>query len=130
MGVFAANTIYDHMRNQHGTIHGDDPVDNQANVREEVLRQACIFENEAFQEWQRRNELIMAAGMYGATVRRDAAAARRQEGTTRVIVDEPTQWLQLYHEFMCQRHLEGRVAPPREMARAQEERPGCGCTIM
>jgi hypothetical protein len=154
MGVFAANTIYDHMRNQHGTIHDDDPVDNHANVRdvwlhglgpEEVLREERGFEDEAFQERQRRNELIMAAARHDATVRRDAAARqdaaaarrieiarraevarRQQEVATRQMEDATRQRVRYYQETMRQRRLEEE----RERARAQEERPGWGCTIM
>lgn len=147
MGIFTASTIYEHMRNEHGTIHDDDPVDNRANVRD-VWGEWGI-EHDPFEERQRRNELIAAAVRHDAAVRRDAAArqdaaaarrieiarraevARRQEVAARLVADETRQRVQNYHEAM--RHettRQRRLEEERTRARAQEERPGWGCTIM
>ncbi|OJA17608.1 hypothetical protein AZE42_01207 [Rhizopogon vesiculosus] len=159
MGIFAADTIYNHMRIDHGTIYDDDPVDNHANAEEErwMFRLA---------EQQRRNEEIAAAARRHEIARREeVAAARQQEVAARQLTEQGRQRAMQNYDNMIRQGREeiarreevarrqevaerqlaeqGRQRARQnydnmirqrreemERARAQEERPGWGCTIM
>jgi hypothetical protein len=79
MGIFAADTIYNHMRNDHGTIHDDDPAEDRADVVPDWhhglgLRQANILAERRL--GQERFAVIQRMEEEALVARREAAARR------------------------------------------------------
>ncbi|KAG2366451.1 hypothetical protein BDR07DRAFT_1606852 [Suillus spraguei] len=109
MGVFSAGTIYDHMRNEHGTIYDENPVNEPINVYE----QQWLFGLAAQQRQQQEALRVMQAGraLIEERQRREEEARARAQQRQR------------------QEELQRRRERERVQAQ-QQERPSWGCTIM
>ncbi|KAG0704179.1 hypothetical protein DFH29DRAFT_981610 [Suillus ampliporus] len=148
MGIFTVDTIYTHMRNVHGTIHDENPVQEQVNVHE----QQRLFEfaaqqrqqEEQLRNWRLEQDRFEERRTREAVARQFTEAAR-QEATREAarreaaIGEEARRFRQRqlediarvraqqdYHQQIRQRQLDDEA---RVRAR-REERPGWGCAIM
>ncbi|KAG2126580.1 hypothetical protein DEU56DRAFT_742828, partial [Suillus clintonianus] len=153
MGVFSADTIYTHMRSEHGTIYDENPVDEPVNVQE----QQWLFGLAAQQRQQqeelrrrvdaaRRDAEEMRLANVGEAARREAATrldeARRVADARRIVEAriEATRLEEARRVAYARREIARRTAlenyhqdAPQWGVRAptrEQERPGWGCTIM
>ncbi|KAG1737523.1 uncharacterized protein EDB91DRAFT_481482 [Suillus paluster] len=155
MGVFAADTIYPHMRSVHGAIYDENPVEEQVNVHEqqwlfglaaqqrqqEVQLRNWRLEQERLEERRRRENEDAATRQAAVVARRLADAridtARLEQARRDIDAREQARrqaGLQDYRQQVRQQQERARAqAQQQERARAQaqqEERPGWGCAIM
>ncbi|KAG2076422.1 hypothetical protein BDR04DRAFT_765108 [Suillus decipiens] len=134
MGVFSAATIYDHMRNEHGTIYDENPVNEPINAHE----QQWLFGLAAQQRQHQEALRVMQAG------RALIEERQRREEEARARAQQPQRQEELLRRIEQARLEEGARARAqqrqrqeelqrRERARVQaqqEDRPSWGCTIM
>jgi len=150
MGIFTADTIYKHMRDEHGTIHDeDDPVAEavvepdwfldmqRANLLAERRleeQRANLLAERLDERWpnllaERRLEQQQAERIRINELRR-AEAARRDEIARRTEVARQLEAARLTRIEETRRRAAYQAGVERERIRAQEEQPGWGCTIM